>query len=303
MIKQFHHRDLLPLDKMLQKKSKTSTSISIVIPAYNESATIGTIISTIKKGLVDKCSLIDEIIVMDGDSKDDTAKIARDAGASVYNVLEVGNRSVPPGKGSALWKSSYVATGDLIVCIDADIKNFDNRFVYGLIAPLLFDSSLFFIKGYYKRPLIVDDSTLNNYGGRVTEIMVRPFLSSFYPELAYFYQPLAGEYSFRRELFQRVGFLSGYGVEIGLIIDLYRLYGTQAFAQVDMDIRCHRNRDLNYLGKMSFGIFQAMLEKCKDDKKITLKTPLNDTMITHGSDKEWEETNIKETLLPPRNDI
>lgn len=298
MIKQFHHKDFLPLEKIYSKKQESDTTISLVIPAFNEVATIGAIISQVKHELVDKIPLCDEIIVIDGDSDDGTVACARDSGATVYRVSEIGEKTVPKGKGAALWKSLSVAQGDIIVCIDGDITEFDIRFVYGLVAPLLYDSSLSFIKGYYKRPIVVDDVTLDNHGGRVTEILVRPLLSTFYPALARFFQPLAGEYSFRKDVVSKMPFYSGYGVEIGLILDLYKSLGLSAIAQVDMDIRCHRNRSTADLGKMAFNIFHVILKKLEEDNKISFSQPISNTMISLGP-KGWEENTTDECVLSP----
>lgn len=298
MIKQFHHSDFLPIKGICEKKQESGTAISLVIPAYNEASTIGDIISKTKRELMDKRPLLDEIVVMDGDSDDGTARCARDSGADVYRVSELGDKNIPHGKGTALWKSFLVTRGDIVVCIDADIKNFDIRFVYGLIAPLLLDSTLSFVKGYYKRPLIVDEVTLDNHGGRVTEILVRPMLSAFYPDLTGFIQPLAGEYSFRRDVCTQMSFFSGYGVEIGLILDIYRSLGLSSFAQVDMDIRYHRNRSVTDLGKMAFGILQVILKKLEEDKKVSFSAPVNKSLISY-SPQGWEETIVDQTELPP----
>jgi len=298
MIKQFHHSEFLPLEKIYAKKEKTGISISCVIPTLNEASTVGDIITTTRRELMETLPLLDEIIVMDGDSDDNTVHCAQESGALVYKVNEIGDTDTPMGKGTALWKSLSVAKGDIIVCIDADIREFDHRFVYGLIAPLLLDSTLVFVKGYYKRPMVVEDVTLDNYGGRVTEILVRPILSAFYPELARLFQPLAGEYSFRKDIISRIPFYSGYSVEIGLVLDLYKQFGLSAIAQVDMDIRCHRNRSVVDLGKMAFGILQILLKKLEKDNKASFPEPFLKNMISLGNNG-WEETHIEEYELPP----
>lgn len=298
MISQFHHKEFLPLEKICAKKEELGSRVSLVIPTFNEESTIGNIITITKRRLTDTLPLLDEIIVMDGDSDDNTVRYAQESGATVYKVNEIGDKNTPKGKGTALYKSLSVAQGDIIVCIDADIKNFDERFVYGLIAPLLYDEKRAFVKGYYTRPMVVNDITLDNYGGRVTEILIRPFLSSFYPELARLFQPLAGEYSFRKDTISRLPFYSGYSVEIGLVLDLYKQCGLSAIAQVDMDIRCHRNRPVVDLGKMAFGILQVLLKKLEEDDKISFSEALYTKMISL-SNYQWEETYIEECKLPP----
>lgn len=298
MIKQFHYRDFLPIEKICKKKQELNSTVSLVIPTFNEVSTIGDIVSIVKKELKDKQALLDEIIVMDGGSDDGTLQRARESGAQVFSVSEIGDKSVPKGKGTALWKSLLVTKGDIIICIDADIKDFDIRFVYGLIAPLLYDSAISFVKAHYKRPIVVDDIILHNFGGRVTEILVRPFLSAFYPDLAKLSQPLAGEYSFRRDTITKIPFYSGYGLEIGLILNIYKSLGISSFAQVDMDIRCHRNRSVIDLGKMSFAILQVLLNKLEEDKKVAFHETYYKTMISPGV-KGWEEIVIDQKELPP----
>ncbi len=298
MIKQFHYKDFLPLQKLITLKQESGTVVSLVIPAFNEEATVGDIISKTRKELVEEAPLLDEIILMDCDSNDGTIRSAQKSGAEVYCIDKVGDKNLPIGKGTALWKSLLITKGDIIICIDADIIDFNTRFVYGLIAPLLLDLNISFVKGYYKRPLIIDNIVLNNFGGRVTEILVRPALSTFYPDLARLFQPLAGEYSFRKDTVMKTPFFTGYGVEIGLILDIYKNFGASSFAQVDMDIRCHRNRNLTELGKMAFGILQVMLKKLKEDNKISFNESLNTTMISCNGE-QFEESVINEKKLKP----
>ncbi len=298
MIKQFHHKDFLPIKKLCVKKAKSDTTISLIIPTLNEVTTVGEIVAATRNELVTGAPLLDEIIVMDGGSDDGTVARAREAGAAVYNAREPGGKEIPPGKGTALWKALHVARGDIIVCIDADIKQFDIRFVYGLIAPLLYDPSLSFIKAFYKRPIVVDDIILHNFGGRVTEILVRPLLCAFYPELAHFFQPLSGEYSFRREVAAAIPFFSGYGLEIGLLLDVYKRHGIAAFAQVDMDIRCHRNRSVNDLGKMAFAILQVFLKRLQEDRKALFPHAWHTHMQSLGLNG-WHGEDILQEELPP----
>ena len=297
MIKQFHHKDFLPIKKLCAKKANSNKTISLIIPTLNEVSTVGQIVAITRNELVAAAPLLDEIIVMDGGSDDGTVARAREAGATVYNAQEIGDKDIPPGKGTALWKSLHIARGDIIVCIDADIKNFDIRFVYGLIAPLLYDSSLSFIKAFYKRPIVVDDIILHNYGGRVTEILVRPLLSAFYPELAQFFQPLSGEYSFRKDVAATIPFFSGYGLEIGLLLDVYKLRGISSFAQVDMDIRCHRNRSVTDLGKMAFAILQVFLKRLQGDHKAVFPHAYHAHMKSFGLNG-WHNDVILQGELP-----
>ncbi|MBD3345754.1 MAG: glucosyl-3-phosphoglycerate synthase [Chitinivibrionales bacterium] len=298
MIKHFHHTHFLPLDTLVRKKESAEATVSVVIPALNEAATIGPIITEIKKNLMERHPLVDECIVIAGKSSDNTEAVARNSGATVYPIDEIASdTSVRLGKGTALWKSLHVAKGDIIVSIDADITNFDSRFVYGLIGPLLDDQKLSFVKAFYERPLVFKDALLDNYGGRVTEILVRPFLSTFYPELARFRQPLSGEYSFRREIIMEIPFLSGYSIEIGTILYLYKYHGLDIFAQTDMGIRQHRNRPVEELGKMSFRILQFLIRFLKEDGTISLNREINTEMIT-GLQAEVNAFHTDEIVLP-----
>jgi glucosyl-3-phosphoglycerate synthase len=299
MIRRFSHSEFLPLEGMVGEKQRQGLSITLVIPARNEEATIGAIVSGSRRALMDEVPLVDEIVVIDGGSTDRTSRRASDEGAKVYGIddTRVGERP-PQGKGTALWRSLFVSTGDIIVCIDADIVDFDPRFVYGLIGPLGREPGLCLVKGFYSRPLEAGGVILDNEGGRVTEILVRPFLATFYPELAELIQPLAGECGFRRDAIETVPFFSGYGVEIGLVLDVYRARGLSCFAQVDMGTRRHRNRSVRELGKMAFGILQAMLKKLEQHKGVCFETPLRTAMISPGQECGYENTVIEEIELP-----
>jgi glucosyl-3-phosphoglycerate synthase len=290
----------LPLADLARKKQTAQTAVSVVIPTHNEAATIGAIVAATKSRLMDELPLVDEIVVIDSRSVDGTADIARAAGARVFEHDAIAAPSDPMrGKGVALWKALFVTRGDIIVCIDADIKNFDVHFIYGLIGPFLQNDATLFAKACYRRPFIIDGNTYDNYGGRVTEILVRPLLSAFVPELAAIHQPLSGEYAFRREPIEAIPFSSGYGVEIGLIFDLYRNYGLECFAQVDMGVRHHRNRPVWELGKMAFGILQTMFRKLERENIVSANVPIQDIMISLGP-SGLEQTSIDEVELPPK---
>ena len=161
------------------------------------------------------------------------------------------------GKGEALWKSLHACKGDLICFVDADIRNFHARFVYGLLGPLLQDPEIQYVKAFYERPIRERNALRATGGGRVTELLARPLINLLWPELAGIVQPLSGEYAGRRETLEQVPFFSGYGVELGLLVDIAARFGVDAIAQVDLDRRVHRNQDMQALGRMSFGILQA----------------------------------------------
>ncbi|MFF5074179.1 glucosyl-3-phosphoglycerate synthase [Micromonospora olivasterospora] len=233
-------------------RAKGDSRVSVVLPARNEEATVGAIVSTIRQHLMDRVALVDELIVVDSRSTDQTARVARAAGAEVVSQDEM-TSGLPrlTGKGDALWAGLAAAEGDVVAFVDADLRDFRSHFVVGLLGPLLTDPSVDFVKGFYHRPLVGAASVEADGGGRVTELMARPLLNLFWPELAGFVQPLAGEYAGRRDVLEQVPFVSGYGVETAMLIDLLDLVGLDALAQVDLGERTHRHQDTAALGRMS----------------------------------------------------
>jgi glucosyl-3-phosphoglycerate synthase len=234
--------------------AKGTARISVVLPARNEGRTVGAIVSAIRRSLMQACPLVDEIVVIDSRSTDDTARVAAAAGARVFAQDEVLPRLPPEsGKGEALWKSLAVTTGDLIVFLDADVRNFSASFVSGLLGPLLTDPGINFVKGSYDRPVHngADAASIGDIGGRVTELVARPLLNLHWPLLAGFVQPLSGEYASRRSVLERVPFVTGYGVEFALLVDLLEAHGLAAMAQVDLGARVHNHQGTAALGRMS----------------------------------------------------
>jgi glucosyl-3-phosphoglycerate synthase len=274
----YHHHEFDSTDVLVRLKREKNIKISVVLPTLNEEKTIGNIVSYMRSHFTGDHPLLDEIIVIDGDSDDNTVSIASQEGASVYLISEIVPDIQIKGKGVALWKSQFVANGDILIFIDSDIFDFDKRFVNGLLGPLLQDDSLIFSKAYYKRPLYLGSGRYENYGGRVTEILVKPFLNAVIPDLASINQPLAGEYAIRRSVLNRLPFWSGYGVEIGLLLDVYLLCGIESIAQVDMEDRHHRNRSVLELSRMSFGILHVMLQKFERMGKMSVQAPLYETL-------------------------
>jgi glucosyl-3-phosphoglycerate synthase len=233
-------------------RAKRRTTVSVVIPARNEEATVGAIVATIRRDLAERVPLIDEIVVVDSRSTDATAAVACAEGARVVHQDEV-TRGLPrlEGKGDALWAGLAASTGDVVAFVDGDLREFSPHFVTGLLGPLLTDRSVEFVKGFYHRPLVGTSGVEADGGGRVTELAARPLINLFWPELAGIVQPLAGEYAGRRTTLERIPFVSGYGVEIAMLIDLLDLVGLDALAQVDLGERLHRHQGTEALGRMS----------------------------------------------------
>lgn len=267
----YHASEFRDIRKLLELKQKTQERVSVVLPTLNEEKTIGTILRSIQENLMLDFPLVDEVIVIDSDSSDSTREIARDLGAQVFTHQEL----LPPygartGKGEALWKSLFVSHGDIIIFVDTDIVNFHPRFVSAQVGALLSDQSIQFVKGFYRRPLKVDGKLQAGGGGRVTELMARPLINLFVPELSGVIQPLSGEYGGRRSLLERLPFYSGYGVEMGLLIDALNNCGLAGIAQVDLLERIHHNQELSALSKMSFLILQAVMDKVSQQRGVKM---------------------------------
>jgi glucosyl-3-phosphoglycerate synthase len=259
----FHAKDL-PQDLVAQKRD-AGVSISVALPAVNEATTVGPICASIVESLMEGSGLVDELVVLDGGSADDTAVVARAAGATVVDARALVSH-VPPvkGKGESLWRSLSILTGDIICWIDADITNFEPHFVSRLLAPLLADPTCMFVKAFYRRPIAHGDVMLPTGGGRVTELLARPLLNSLFPELGGVIQPLSGEYAGRRDVLMQLPFFTGYSVEAGLLIDLLDAVGLDAIAQVDLGARMHRNRPLDELSPMAYAIAQTILRRAQE---------------------------------------
>ncbi|MCX4511656.1 glucosyl-3-phosphoglycerate synthase [Streptomyces sp. NBC_01619] len=242
-----------PLDQLLA--AKQNTTVSVVLPALNEEATVGEIVAVIRRELMtDAVPLVDELVVIDSGSTDRTAEVAARAGARVVHRDAILPR-VPAvaGKGEVLWRSLLVTSGDIVCYVDADLREFSADFVSGIVGPLLTDPGVQFVKAMYDRPL----AGTPGQGGRVTELVARPLLNLHWPQLAGFVQPLGGEYAGRRSLLERLPFPVGYGVELGLLVDALHTVGLDALAQVDVGERLHRHQDGQALGRMAAAIYRT----------------------------------------------
>jgi glucosyl-3-phosphoglycerate synthase len=237
--------------------------VSVCLPARNCAATVGAIVETLV-GLRER-DLIDEVVVIDGDSKDETGRLAAAAGAIVHRESDLMSETGPVlGKGDAMWRSLSVLDGDLICFLDADGEQFSTHYVTGLVGPLIELDEIEFVKAFYRRPFRVGEFAVADGGGRVNHLLARPALAIFYPELACFDQPLAGEIAARRSLLERLPFTTGYGVEIAMLLDVYADAGLAGMAQVDLDVHNNRHQPLLALSTMAYevlGVIAARLER------------------------------------------
>ena len=292
----FHYSAFSDLSRLVEEKQKKNLKISLCLPTLNEEKTIAKEIIILKSELMTRYPLIDELIVIDSGSTDNTVKIAGAFGADVY----IANEILPhleqfKGKGENLWKALYITQGDIIVYIDADIKNIHHRFAYGLIGPLLLYDQIKYTKAFYDRPISIGKNKIRpTGGGRVTELVIRPLFSLFFPELTQIIQPLSGEYAGFREIFDKIPFPIGYGVETSMILDIYEKWGLDVIAQVDLDRRIHRNQDTKALGRMSFAILKTFLNRQKRSGLIDLKEALFDEIIQYNLvDDTYQSATLK----------
>ncbi|MFF9477996.1 glucosyl-3-phosphoglycerate synthase [Streptomyces sp. NPDC014733] len=250
-----------PLPELLEAKRLSGRTVSVVLPALDEEATVGTIVAAIRAALMtEEVPLVDELVVLDSGSTDRTAEVAAAAGARVVARDSVLPRlPAVPGKGEVLWRSLLVTRGDIVCFVDADLREFSPAFVSGIVGPLLTDPDVQFVKAMYDRPLETGGAPGGGpgQGGRVTELVARPLLNLHWPQLAGFVQPLGGEYAARRSLLERLPFPVGYGVELGLLVDALHTVGLDALAQVDVGVRKHRHQDGQALGRMAAAIYRT----------------------------------------------
>ncbi|GGN80975.1 glucosyl-3-phosphoglycerate synthase [Nocardia rhizosphaerihabitans] len=238
---------------------KLGRRISVVVPALDDEDTVAGVIAAARPWLG---GLVDELLVLDAGSADRTIARARAAGATVYTREEALPAVVPrPGKGEVLWRSLAVCTGDLIVFLDADLVEPNPSFVPALLAPLLDDPGLALVKGYYRRPLASAAGVDADGGGRVTQLVARPLLTALAPALAEIVQPLGGEYAATRTFLGDISYASGYGAEIGILIDCWQRHGLSAIAQVDLGTRVHRSRPTHELAVMSRQVVATLLDR------------------------------------------
>ncbi len=260
----YHHSQFWDIKKMVKAKEKQDLTISLCLPTLNEEKTIGKEVILFKSELQDRYPLLDEIAVIDSGSEDNTLEVAESFGSDVYLADDIlPDIETKKAKGENLWKAIYQLKGDIILYVDADISNIHPRFAYGLLGPMIYREEVQYVKAFYDRPLAVSGDIRPSGGGRVTEILIRPLFSLFFPELTGIIQPLSGEYAVRREVLEQIHFPIGYGVETSHLIDVYTKFGLEAFAQTDLDQRVHENKPTRALGKMAFGILQTFIKRAK----------------------------------------
>ena len=275
----YHHTEFADLGRLVALKEKRGLTISAIFPTLNESATIGPIVRSARLELMERFKLVDELLVIDSESVDDTRSIAEGEGARVVVHSDVLPRyGSYKGKGEALWKSLYETSGDLVAWSDTDIQDWHPRFIYGTLGPLLAETRIGYVKAYYQRPIVEGGVLKEGGGGRVTELVARPLINLFYPELSGMIQPLSGEYAGRRALLETIPFFTGYAVEIGHLIDAAERVGIEGLGQVDLERRIHRNQELEGLSRMSFVILQAVMKRLEERRKARLFAELGSTM-------------------------
>jgi glucosyl-3-phosphoglycerate synthase len=275
-------------DELAKAKKDRGQSICVCLPALNEEATIGSICEQIQTELCRGIELVDQLIVIDCGSQDRTVEQARGHGADVFHSAELPPQIAFGGKGEALWKSlSAAETSTILVWLDSDVSNFETMWVIELVRPLLEGQALM-TKGSYHRPLATAGGSPDEKGGRVTELLARPLINALWPSLAHLRQPLAGECASFTTLLRELPFLSGYSVELGILIEFARRYGGDSIKDVDLGTRRHRNRSLDELGRMSFEILHEAIRLLEAERRTpgldvysVLSQPQGATTVLH----------------------
>ncbi len=268
----YKHDEFSDLGELGRRKSEAGLTVSLVLPARNVADTVGEIVAAVRalnEKMPGGAPLVEQIVVVDADSEDGTAEVARRHGAEVYSENELlSHYGGAHGKGDAMWRSLSVVRGDLVMFADADTRDFLPRFVYGTLGPLLAVPGVRFVKGAFRRPFKSYETVEQDGGGRVTELTTKPLFNLFYPELTGFVQPLAGEFAADKELFCSIPFLTGYAVETGIMIDVYKKVGLGAMAQVDLGTRQNRHQPLRDLSRMSYSVLRAVARRLRQDGRL-----------------------------------
>lgn len=273
-------------------------SVSVVIPARTEAATVGEVVSVLCRDLVEAVPLVAELVVIDSDSTDATAQVAADAGATVHRSADIApHLGTHPGKGEALWKSLFVTTGDHLVFVDADLTAWGPHFVTGLVGALIADPATLLAKGWYDRVMDADGRPPSTEGGRVTELVARPVLDLWWPELAGVVQPLAGEWAARRSLMETLTVPTGYGVEIATLLDTHARHGLDAIAQVDLGARAHRHQKDHDLAVMAAELL-AVVHARREGEPVGIDVAAEE-LEQFTRDGGWRTRPVPVTQRPP----
>jgi len=304
----FHHSEFSDLDRLAAAKQRKGLKISLCLPTLNEERTIAKEILIMKSELMIRFPLIDEIVVVDSGSTDRTQEAAEAYGARFYYAGDIlPDLAHFKGKGENLWKALYITRGDIIIYLDADIKNIHHRFAYGLLGPLLLTDHIRYVKAFYDRPIALGQKKMRSTGGgRVTELVIRPLFSLFIPELTQIIQPLSGEYAGYRDILDKIPFPIGYGVETSMIMDIYTKWGLDVMGQTDLDRRVHRNQSTQALGRMAFVIMKTFINRKIKMGMIELREKMFDEMIQYNLVENEYEAAVYEMgglERPPMNEI
>ena len=274
-MRSFHHTDF-PADRLRAERAQT---VSVCVPAREEAATIAAIVAPLLA--LRERGVVDQVVVLDDDSRDGTGAIAAALGAEVVRPAALWpDFGSVLGKGDAMWRALSVLTGDLVCFVDADSEDFGAHFATGLLGPLVCEEGVQFVKGFYRRPFkSAVDCVAPTGGGRVTELTARPLLAAFYPQLADLRQPLAGEFAAHRELLERMAFCTGYAVEMGLLLDVHADIGIDAIAQVDLDVRQNRHQPLERLVPMADAVLGAVTSRLRREGRLGAADPPEDELL------------------------
>ncbi len=272
-------------------KSQKKLTISVIIPTLEEEKTIGNILNVLVIKLMNEIPLIDEIIVIDGGSKDNTINICSEYNDKIRLIQEeevLTSFKSKKGKGNQLWKGLFCTNCDIVIYMDSDLKNFDERFAIGIIGPLLHTNNVKFVKGYYERKYTQSSTAPTNEGGRVTEICARPLINLLYPSLSGFIQPLGGEYGGFTNILKNIEFSTGYGVEMKILMEIVDKHGLECMGQVNLYSKEHDHQPLNALTKMSSTIIKTVL-----NHKLSLNIQSKHLLIKNSKSPVGENTKIR----------
>jgi glucosyl-3-phosphoglycerate synthase len=295
----YRHDRFADVAALARRKRELDLTVTLVLPCREVADTIGAVLDEVET-LRRRAPLVDQVVVVDAGSRDGTAEIARRRGAEVHDESALLPKLGPVlGKGDAMWRALSVSRGDVVLYADADSTSFGAHFVYGMLGPLLWEEEVRFVKATYHRPFTAPDGTVVDDAGRVTELTAKPLLAIFYPELAGFGQPLAGEVAARRELLCSIPFFTGYAVEVGMLIDVLGRVGLGTMAQVDLGSRQNRSQRLLALNSMSYAVARALLIRA--GRTVDAESYLHAANQAGGVRLEHRRVQVVER--PPMNEL